>query len=61
MDKEQVLDIDNLKLVTDNHKVDAVYFSSFHGGSDSEWWPENDVYAYFDDFVVSTNAADVGL
>lgn len=61
MDKEQVLDLDNLKFVTNNDGVDSLYFSSFHGGNGSEWWPERDVSAYFDDFVVSTNASDVGL
>ncbi|MGL5076786.1 MAG: polysaccharide lyase, partial [Waterburya sp.] len=61
MDKEKVLDIDNLKFVTDNKGIDTLYFSSFHGGNGSEWWPEKNVNAYFDDFVVSTNAADVGL
>jgi hypothetical protein len=61
MDKEKVLDLDNLKFVTDNKGIDTLYFSSFHGGNGSEWWPEKNVSAYFDDFVVSTNAADVGL
>ena len=61
MDKEQVLSMDNLKFVTNNQGIDIMYFSTFHGGAGSDWWPERDVNAYFDDFVVSTNAADVGL
>ncbi|MGV2827040.1 polysaccharide lyase [Myxosarcina sp. GI1(2024)] len=61
MDKEQVLSRDNLKFVTNNQGIDNLFFSTFHGGSGSDWWPERDVNAYFDDFVVSTNAADVGL
>ena len=61
MDGEQVLDLDNLKFVTNGQGIDTTYFSSFHGGNGSEWWPDRDDNAYFDDFVVSTNAADVGL
>ena len=60
MDNEQVLDIDGLRF-TNGQGIDAMYFSSFHGGNGSKWWPEEEVNAYFDDFVVSTNAADVGL
>ena len=61
MDNEQVLDLDGLRFMTNNQGIDTTYFSTFHGGSGSDWWPEQDVNAYFDDFVVSTNAADVGL
>ena len=60
MDNEQVLDLDGLRF-TNGQGIDTTYFSTFHGGSGSDWWPEYDVNAYFDDFVVSTNAADVGL
>jgi hypothetical protein len=60
MDKEQVLDLDGLKF-NNGQGIDTAYFSSFHGGNGSDWWPEQEVNAYFDDFVVSTNAADVGL
>ena len=61
MDNEQVLDVDNLRFVTNGQGIDTTFFSSFHGGYGSEWWPEQQGYAYFDDFVVSTNAHDVGL
>ncbi|MBE9043169.1 hypothetical protein IQ255_01885 [Pleurocapsales cyanobacterium LEGE 10410] len=61
MDNEQVLSMDNLKFMTNNQGIDTMYFSTFHGGYDSDWWPEQEVKAHFDDFVVSTNAADVGL
>ena len=60
MDNEQVLDMDGLRF-TNGQGIDTMYFSSFHGGNGSDWWPEQEVSAYFDDFVVSTNAADVGL
>ena len=61
MDNEQVLDVDNLRFVTNGQGIDTTFFSSFHGGYGSEWWPEQQGYAYFDDFVVSTDAHDVGL
>ncbi len=61
MDQEQVLSRDNLQFVTNGQEIDTMFFNTFHGGSGSDWWPENDVNAYFDNFVVSTNAADVGL
>ena len=60
MDNEQVLDMDGLRL-TNGQGVDTMFFSSFHGGNGSDWWPEQEVNAYFDDFVVSTNPTDVGL
>ena len=61
LDGEQVLSIDDLRFVNNNQGIDSLYFSTFHGGSGSEWLPEREVYSYWDDFVVSTNAADVGL
>ena len=61
MDGEQVLSIDELKFVTNNQGIDSLYFSTFHGGNNSDWLPEREVYSYWDDFVVSTHAADVGL
>jgi hypothetical protein len=61
MDKEKVLSLDDLKFVTNNKGIDTVFFSTFHGGSGSNWWPEREVKANLDDFTVSTNAADVGL
>ena len=60
MDGEQVLDMDGLRL-NNGQGVDTMFFSSFHGGSGSDWWPESNQNAHFDDFVVSTDAADVGL
>lgn len=61
MDGEKVLSENNLKFVTNGLGVDRLFFSTFHGGSGEEWWPSEDVYAYFDDFVVSVRAEDVGL
>ncbi|MEM7591142.1 MAG: polysaccharide lyase [Cyanobacteria bacterium P01_A01_bin.83] len=61
MDNEQVLSVDNLRFMTNNQGIDTAFFSTFHGGYGGDWWPEKNDNAYFDDFVVSTNAADVGL
>lgn len=61
MDREKVLSNRNFKFVTNGQGVNRVFFSTFHGGYGEAWWPSEDVYAYFDDFVVSNRAADVGL
>ncbi|MDX8351911.1 polysaccharide lyase [Cognatiyoonia sp. IB215182] len=61
MDGEEVLDLDGLRFVTDGSGIDRLYFSSFFGGNDDGWLPERDVSAYFDDFIISTDPADVGL
>ncbi len=62
MDGEQVLSVQGYRFVTNNKGIDNLYFNTFHGGAnDRRWWPERTVYSYWDDFVVSTSAADVGL
>lgn len=61
LDGEHVLTIDNLQFVTNNQQIDTLYFSTFYGGHSSDWLPESKGYSYWDDFVISTNAADVGL
>lgn len=61
MDGEQVLDIDGLQFVNNNKGVDSVMFSTFHGGNSKGFLPDSTVFSYYDDFVVSGNARDVGL
>jgi len=61
LDNRKVLSRNNLKFVNNGNKIDSFYFSTFHGGSGSTWWPRYTTYAYFDDFIVSTNRSDVGL
>ena len=61
MDGEKVLSRKNFRFVTNNQGVNRLFFSTFHGGSGEAWWPSEDVYAYFDDFVISIKASDVGL
>ena len=39
-------------------KLNHLYFSTFFGGSSapvSQWQPKKDVFANYDDFIVSTN------
>lgn len=62
MDGEQVLSVKGYRFVNNNKSIDNLYFNTFHGGSeDARWWPDHEVYSYWDDFIVSTNASDVGL
>jgi hypothetical protein len=58
---QKVLSRSNLKFVTNGNKVDIFYLNTFHGGSGPSWWPRYTTHAYFDDFIVSPNASDVGL
>ena len=60
-DGEQVLSRDGLRFASDGSGIDTAYFSTFHGGGGPGWTPGQDTNAYFDDFIVSTNATDVGL
>ncbi|MBF7073740.1 hypothetical protein ISG33_10060 [Glaciecola sp. MH2013] len=44
-------------------KINQLYFSTFFGGSSapaSQWQPTQDVYATFDDFIVSTQRIGMG-
>ena len=61
MDGELVLSIDDLKFVTNNRGIDTLFFSTFYGGKSEDWYPDRDSTAYFDNFIVSTNASDVGV
>lgn len=61
MNGEQVLSRDNIQFVNNGQQIDTLNFSTFHGGYGYDWWPSKDVDAFYDDFVVSTNASDVGL
>ena len=61
MDGEQVISLDGIRFVNNNQGIDSLYFSTFHGGSGPDWLPDHEVYSYWDDFVISTRAKDVGL
>lgn len=61
MDNTAVLSLRGLRLVSNNAKIDTLFFSSFHGGNGPDWWPERNVKAYFDEFIASPSKSDVGL
>jgi len=51
--------LSGVQFVSNGDKVDALYFSTFHGGSTADWAPLVDSYIWFDDIVISTNLSDV--
>ena len=61
IDGRQFLDEEGFQFVNNGQGVDRLFFNTFHGGNSSDWWPDANVDAYFDDFIATTNAADVGL
>ncbi len=55
LDGEMVLDRQDIRFRTTSAlKIDTLYFSTFFGGSSSQWETTKDEFAYYDDFVVST-------
>lgn len=60
MDGEQMLDLTGLELTTTDTQINKAMLDSFFGGN-RDWFPEKNQRAFFDDFVISTNPADVGL
>jgi hypothetical protein len=59
--EEEVLNIKGISFVSNSDKVDALYFSTFHGGADTTWSPQNDCHIWFDDIMIYTNPADAGI
>ena len=59
VNNEEVLDIDGLRFVDNSDKIDVLYFSTFHGGGNSDWAPTRDSYTWFDDFLVTTDFDDI--
>ena len=56
-DGELALHIDGLRFRTaDAFSIDGLYFSTFFGGSGSDWAPTKDETIDFDGFVISTSA-----
>ena len=60
LDGQLAADYRDLRFRTSNQvNLNTVYFSTFHGGSSGNggpgeiWWPSRDVYAWFDEFIVS--------
>ncbi len=51
--------LSGIQFVSNGDKVDALYFSTFHGGGDASWNSTTDCYTWFDDIVISTKQSDV--
>ena len=58
---QQVVDIDGVRLSDNGQLTDVFYLSTFYGGGSTIWLPPEDTEAYFDDIIISTDAADHGL
>jgi hypothetical protein len=52
---QQVLLKKGLRFTSNGDKVDNLYISTFHGGSDDTWAPENDCFIWLDDVRISTD------
>ena len=53
-DNEKVLSRSDIRFrIGKQGLIDSMYFSTFHGGNTKDWAPQNDSFAYFDNFVVS--------
>jgi hypothetical protein len=48
-----------IQFVSNGDKVDGLYFSTFHGGSNATWSPTVDSYTWFDDIIISDQQNDV--
>lgn len=54
IDDQIVVNKDNLHFISNEQQIDTFFFSTFHGGSNASWAPENDSYLYIDDITVAT-------
>lgn len=59
INNEEVLNKTDYKFVTNGDKVEKFLFSTFHGGSGSNWAPRRNNTAWFDDVLITTNLDDV--
>ena len=54
-DGVMALDRDDIRYRDINElTLDALYFSTFFGGSGDDWAPTDNEYADFDDFIITT-------
>lgn len=58
---EEVLFLKGLRFTNNEDKIDKVYISTFHGGSDNTWAPKNDCYIWLDDIRIGTSYEDVAM
>lgn len=59
IDGDLKLDRTNLRFMTQSPSIDEFFFSTFYGGSTSEWSPSRDTFAQFDNIDVTTSSSDV--
>lgn len=57
----EVLNMDGIRFVNNDQLLDNFYFSTFHGGSGTNWNAQNDSYIWFDDLKISTQKEDVQM
>lgn len=50
-----------LRFVTNDDKVDNLYISTFHGGSDKTWAPTDTCFSWLDDIRIGTEYEDVSM
>lgn len=55
VDGQPVLSLNGIRFVNNGDLVDRFFFSTFHGGADSEWAPQVDSHINFDDLVVGAS------
>jgi hypothetical protein len=56
INEEEVLSLDDVlyrKVDNDAGKIGGIYVSTFHGGNNIDWAPDNDSYALFDGFTAA--------
>jgi hypothetical protein len=55
LDGEQVLNEEDFRFRDiESLKIDWFYFSTFYGGSSSDWAPSRDTFISYDDILVTT-------
>lgn len=59
INQQPALSVSGKRFVNNGDQVDALYFSTFHGGSDATWAPTVDCYIWFDDLMITSNPADI--
>ena len=59
INQQPALSVNGIRFVNNGDKVDALYFSTFHGGSTAAWAPTVDSYIWFDDIMITSNPADI--
>lgn len=56
---QEVLNLDNIRFVSNKSKVDNMYFSTFHGGNTADWAPRETCWIWFDELKISDKKEDV--